>query len=144
MKGLTCIAASALLSIALPAHAETAKEAAMAYETIGLKRQSCRTKLRTGELRASLGQIPREEAGRDWAKCKIEVEADATAAFEATMRKIKKPKARELLKDYQAKLLAAIRNDTAKDGESEAAFSRRLAVSDEQLDQAWQRLQLEL
>lgn len=124
--------------------AETASEAATSYESVNIRRTTCRIVLRSGELKAQLGEATAADGYREFLKCQRDVEADAKASYARVSAKLKTAAARSALKEYQAAVLTALAGNDSKTGETERMRTQRQGALDEKVESAWQRLQLEL
>jgi hypothetical protein len=126
------------------AFADTASQEATGYEVVKIKMRMCRTVLRTGEMEAEMGQKSAANAYREFLACQTGVQKEAKAVYSKVLPKLKTASAKSALKDYQATLMAVISAADSNEGETEGAYTRRMATHDEKVEAAWQRLQLEL
>jgi hypothetical protein len=124
--------------------AETAKEAAGAYEVLNIQRLTCAAVLRKGELKAEMGEVSAADGYREFLKCRRQAESEAKAVYAKVSAKLKSSATRSSLKDYHAALMSALAAIGTKDGEGAGDYKRRMAAHDEKIEHAWQKLQLDL
>jgi hypothetical protein len=77
-------------------------------------------------------------------QCSADAKNTAKETYDAAVKDMKNADAKAALKDYQIAVNTAIAGLVPNDGENDLRYLRRLQALDEKIDQAWQRLALEL
>lgn len=124
--------------------AETAKEAAMGYELLNIKRGACLSRLQLDTTKAELGDGTVTDAYRGFVQCQMNVRRSADETYKKVSSKVRANAARGALKDYHAAFLTALESSEVRTGEDRGAYRQRLVSQDERLQLLWERLRLEL
>lgn len=126
------------------ASAESASEIAGEYEISQIKIKLCREIYKLGSLEAQSGEKSIQNAYKDYLSCQEESIQTIKSTYSRLMPKLKKPAARNALKDLQVALMSAIKFSEPKDNELKIHYQQRMAALDQQVEQALQRLLLEI
>lgn len=127
-----------------PPPSETTEELAGGYRVAKIRLSLCRTIYETGALKVESGAATPVEAYKEYLACTSEASKLAKETYNKLLPRLKKPDARNALKDLQVAYMSALESGEPKDGELKIHYRQRLAALDEKLEAALQRLQLEL
>lgn len=114
---------------------------AVDYQTMKATLDLCRTQFRIA-TRMSGDAMKAKVA--EFMQCRADAEKKAKDTYASAMKDMAKPESQAALKEYQIAVNTAIAGMAPNDGENEIRYLRRLQALDEKIDQAWQRLALEL
>ncbi|MEX8519294.1 MAG: hypothetical protein AB3X44_12350 [Leptothrix sp. (in: b-proteobacteria)] len=112
----------------------------------------CRAVMSVALTRMAQGDSPEEalnngngsDGDGDWPTCLANGKQEGISIYQSTLKHLKKVKAREALKAYQAAWLAGMDGVPPASGEIRLDYRRRQSATDTKIREAWSKVQVEL